>query len=254
MTSKSDWIKAYTDLPDHPKIMKLMDNLNIDNIHEAVGLIVMMFFMTCKYSWRNGDLKEYTNEAIARGLRWTKTDASILVKALQEAHFLDGYKVHNWRKYASKLIYERLYNEQRRNIRQTSVEHLSNIRRTSVKHPANIQQTSARVEERRVDGEGERDLRKEKELTPPRRGGVPPTPPLEEATHQPIETDILEVIKKTDLPDWHPPPTTQNNDKKKNLPRRRNRLVICRTSRQNQMISQCLRHKNQNRNQTTHQK
>ncbi len=106
------WIESHDEMSEHPKLFKLMDSLGISQI-EAVGHLHCLWHFTLKYAWQDGDLKKFGDAAIAKGAKWAGAPQA-LIKALQESGWLDEYIVHDWKEYASYLIYQRKYNKNRK--------------------------------------------------------------------------------------------------------------------------------------------
>lgn len=102
----TEWIKSYVNLADHPKVHSLALELQIEVPH-AIGILHLLWWFTLRFSWRNGNLKNFSDELIAKACHWQKTPTT-LIAALKKAHFLDDYKIHDWHDFAGRLVKDRL--------------------------------------------------------------------------------------------------------------------------------------------------
>lgn len=109
------WIESHEELGDHHKTLKLAELLNC-NVPTAVGHLHLLWHYTLKVAWKDGDLSQHPSNAIARAC-WWNGNPELIIKCFQESGFLDGMVVHKWKDYASQIIYQRLYNENRRQNR-----------------------------------------------------------------------------------------------------------------------------------------
>lgn len=106
------WIESHEEIGDHKKTHFLSTQLKC-NVPTAVGYVHLLWHYTLKVAWKDGDLKDFIPEVIARAC-WYTGEAGPFIEALQAAGFLDGMKVHGWKEYAKHIIYQRKYNEKRR--------------------------------------------------------------------------------------------------------------------------------------------
>lgn len=125
------WIESQVDLGDHPKIYTLSTVLGVRKA-EAVGLVHLLWHFTMKFAWRDGNLKRFDVIAVAKSSGW-EGDPKIFIKGLQKSGLLDNMQVHDWKDFAGRLIYDRLYNENRRC--KNTVKH----RIKSVTQPSTVQ-------------------------------------------------------------------------------------------------------------------
>ena len=98
------WIQVYSNLPHHPKVARLADELGLPGTTVnpnvvATGILVSL------WSWAaqncvDGDLRGCSDRVIADACQWTKK-AETLVQALVACGFLDkDRKIHDWDEYA----------------------------------------------------------------------------------------------------------------------------------------------------------
>lgn len=113
------WIESHIDIGEHPKTYRLSSALKVRQA-EAVGLLHLLWHFSMKWAWRDGDLSKFDNASIARGCKW-KGDADSFIGALKVSGWLDDMKVHDWQDFAGKLIRDRLYAEERRRGKSTTV-------------------------------------------------------------------------------------------------------------------------------------
>lgn len=101
------WIELHQSLPTSRKIMKLKRELTIKK-PTAIGHIVLVWLWALDNAM-DGDLSEFTDEDIAEVAEWPEKTAGAFVEALVGAGFLDrpgdgSLLIHNWEKYAGRLI------------------------------------------------------------------------------------------------------------------------------------------------------
>ncbi len=101
------WIQVYSNLPEHPKIYKLMDLLGLKKNRDAVGMIVELWCWVVVNA-TDGDITRFPPKAIAGAMEWSGKPQR-LYDALVDAQWLDRTKdgrvlVHDWEEYASLLI------------------------------------------------------------------------------------------------------------------------------------------------------
>lgn len=99
------WIKLHGEIWESWKIPALCSALNIGEA-QAVGHVVSLWCFTERNAWRDGDLEKWGELGISRAARWSGAPG-LLIKALSEAGFLDGFIVHEWTEHQSQLIYDR---------------------------------------------------------------------------------------------------------------------------------------------------
>lgn len=102
------WIQVYSNLADHPKIYALVDRMKLRRNSEAVGIVVSLWLWAAKNA-PDGDLNGFPERAIAQALGFQINYAKKLCQALVDTNWLDvdaegGYSIHNWSRYAGRLI------------------------------------------------------------------------------------------------------------------------------------------------------
>lgn len=101
------WVQVYSNLPQHPKIGRLADELgqskDVEQETVAVGIVVSLWTWAIQNAY-TGDLSGVSDRAIARACGWRK-DAGKLVTALISAGWLDEDRhIHDWEEYSMLLI------------------------------------------------------------------------------------------------------------------------------------------------------
>lgn len=101
------WIELHQSLPTSRKIMKLKRELSIKK-PTAIGHVVLVWLWALDNAM-DGDLTDFTDEDIAEVADWPEKTAGAFVKALVSSGFLDKLPdgslfIHNWDKYAGRLI------------------------------------------------------------------------------------------------------------------------------------------------------
>lgn len=103
------WIESHQELARHPKTKRLARAAGI-SIPAAIGHLHLLWWWALDYA-QDGDLGGYTDEDIADAMEWNDTDASILIKSLESAGFIDRdgetFHIHDWHNYAGRLIEQR---------------------------------------------------------------------------------------------------------------------------------------------------
>ena len=129
------WIESHEEIGEHPKTLKLATLLKVPAAH-AVGLLHCLWHFTLKFAWRDGNLRHFGAEEIARGSKW-EGDCTQFVSSLQKAGWLDNLKVHDWKRYAGEIIYQRNYNAKRKGLRKVNKEKLTGVKHlyAAVKSP-----------------------------------------------------------------------------------------------------------------------
>lgn len=102
------WIQVYSNLADHPKIYALVDRMKLRRNSEAVGIVVSLWLWAAKNA-PDGDLSGFPERAIAQALGFQINYAKKLCQVLVDTNWLDvdaegGYSIHNWSRYAGRLI------------------------------------------------------------------------------------------------------------------------------------------------------
>ena len=102
------WIQVYSNLPRHPKVSRLADELGLTSKGVnpnvvATGMLVSLWTWAIQNAY-DGDLSGCGARAIADACTWTK-DPQKLVDALVASGFLDpDMRLHDWEEYAILLI------------------------------------------------------------------------------------------------------------------------------------------------------
>ena len=104
------WIKAHSELRDHPKRKRLSRILKLDT-YQTIGLLNCLWWWVTDYA-PDGDLSKYEAADIADGIDYSG-DPDALLDALQSAGFIDERMVHDWYDYAGCLIEQRKANAER---------------------------------------------------------------------------------------------------------------------------------------------
>lgn len=112
------WIESHPELVEHPKTHVLSAELGLSVPH-TIGILHMLWYFAVRFSWQKGDLTRFGAVAIARACHWDK-NAGELIKALQNAGFLDGLKVHDWHDFAGRLVKDRIRYQKANGIRKES--------------------------------------------------------------------------------------------------------------------------------------
>lgn len=103
------WLRVDVDMPDHPKMARLADLLDVD---EAWPRVMQLWCWAAKVA-PTGDLTGLTPRAIARAAGWRK-DADRFVTALRDVGLLDAdNKIHDWDDQQGKYL-ERLEKDRER--------------------------------------------------------------------------------------------------------------------------------------------
>lgn len=106
------WIESHEEIADHKKTGWLAQILEC-SVPTAVGYVHLLWHYTLKVAWRDGDLKDFIPPLIERAC-WWDGETGALVKAFRDSGYMDGTKVHDWQDYAKHIIYQRIYNENRK--------------------------------------------------------------------------------------------------------------------------------------------
>lgn len=102
------WVQVYSNLPSHPKVTRLADELNlssavVDPDTVAVGILVSLWTWAIQNAY-TGDLSAVSDRSIAAACRW-KRKPETLVRALTAAGWLDDdRRIHDWEEYSMLLI------------------------------------------------------------------------------------------------------------------------------------------------------
>ena len=102
------WVQVYSNLPHHPKIARLADELGLSSAAVgmdtmAVGIVVSLWAWAIQNAY-TGDLTDISDRVIAEACRWKKRPET-LVKALIAAGWIDADRhIHDWEEYSVLLL------------------------------------------------------------------------------------------------------------------------------------------------------
>lgn len=102
------WVQVYSNLPHHPKIARLADELGLSSAAVgmdtmAVGIVVSLWAWAIQNAY-TGDLSDISDRVIAEACRWKKKPEA-LVKALIAAGWIDTDRhIHDWEEYSVLLL------------------------------------------------------------------------------------------------------------------------------------------------------
>lgn len=117
----SIWIELHQEMPRHPKTLALAQALKISR-REAVGLLIDLWTWGLNCADETGHLRGITNEGIAMAMDWPGRQAAKLVNALVDCGWIDGenegYSLHDWADYTSRLSDKRKDAERKREARR----------------------------------------------------------------------------------------------------------------------------------------
>jgi hypothetical protein len=94
------WIQCNDEMFDHPKVMKLTEQLGISRNDVIAGLL--HFWCWCLKYAPDGDLRKFTPSAIAAAFWYPISEGDQLVNAMIECHWLEVtpyFRVHDWWQY-----------------------------------------------------------------------------------------------------------------------------------------------------------
>lgn len=131
------WIQVYSNLADHPKIYALVDRMKLRRNSEAVGIVVSLWLWAAKNA-PDGDLSGFPERAIADAVGFKRTNGEKLCQSLAECGWLDqneigGYSIHNWQRYAGKLMQIMCKNREQMKIRSRRYREKSLITKDKLK-------------------------------------------------------------------------------------------------------------------------
>ena len=102
------WIELHQALVAHPKTKRLARRLGV-NLPTAIGTLACLWCWCVEYA-QDGNLERFDAQDIADAAEWTG-DPEALIAALVEASFVDAendvLRIHNWHKYAGRLMEQR---------------------------------------------------------------------------------------------------------------------------------------------------
>lgn len=114
----SDWIPAHEDLPRHPKLLRFANRLGVSR-HEALGLLIDLWLWCLRYA-ESGVLTDQDAGDLLDALNWRSPGLAAptsLLDALVAERWLDrrngAYAIHNWGRYAGRLMVLRASNRDR---------------------------------------------------------------------------------------------------------------------------------------------
>jgi hypothetical protein len=113
------WIELHQNLLKHPKLIRLAAQLSVEK-QDAFWHLVSVWLWALDYA-EDGDLKGFGAAEIAAAAEW-KGDSVAFVKALQDCRWLDKMRLHDWMKYAGRLVEKRVANRDR--MREKRAKHV----------------------------------------------------------------------------------------------------------------------------------
>lgn len=102
------WVQVYSNLPHHPKIARLADELGLSSAAvgidtTAVGIVVSLWAWAIQNAY-TGDLTDISDRVIAEACRWKKSPEKF-VKALMDSGWIDTDRhIHDWEEYSVLLL------------------------------------------------------------------------------------------------------------------------------------------------------
>jgi hypothetical protein len=103
------WIESHQSLGTHPKLDRLCEILDIEDIN-AVGILHYLWWWSIDYAV-DGNISKYTPGQIAKAAHW-KGDRKVFLPALVAAGFVDegedGHHIHDWFDFCGTLVEKRL--------------------------------------------------------------------------------------------------------------------------------------------------
>ncbi|HEX2986128.1 MAG TPA: hypothetical protein VHO71_04860 [Caproiciproducens sp.] len=117
----SIWIELHQEMPRHPKTLALAQALKISR-HEAVGILADLWTWGLSCAGEDGNLRDVTDIGIAMAVDFPVKKAQMLAKALISVGWIDqredGYCLHDWQDYTSRLSEKRRDAERKRTARK----------------------------------------------------------------------------------------------------------------------------------------
>jgi hypothetical protein len=228
----AEWIESHAALREHPKRRRLSRGLGID-MHATLGLLHCLWWWAMDYA-PDGDLSDFDPADVADGIEYDG-DPKKLIKGLQDAGFMDGLHLHDWRDYGEKLHRRREANakrmreareKERKEAEKAAAEEASSghVDTTCSARAAHVQDTCGATD--RQTGQTDRtDLPKEdaaavareaESATEERSSSIDDQPPEETpATPDPIDDDDpmdALLLELWEVPGWMRSPTDDRAD------------------------------------------
>jgi hypothetical protein len=185
------WIEIHQSLPNHRKTLALGDELGIEPV-QAVGHMVS-FWLWALDNVPSGELAGVKPSIIARAAQWTG-EADRLLQAMVGVGFLDydgEYRIHNWHRYAGKLIDRREDNKERMRAKRAQNVHNTCTTRAPATVPNSTQQNSTE----HSNGSSASELA---EVSAVENGNGPSESVLSEAAMKALIASDLPVMKSSD--------------------------------------------------------
>ncbi len=126
------WIQVYSNLPQHPKVIRLADALGLTSAAVrpdavAVGMLVSLWTWAAQNA-PDGDLSRVSPRAVAEACSWRRTPQKLL-DALTQTGFLDpDGRLHDWD------VHERLYMDALERRREQTRERVRRYRARSAEN------------------------------------------------------------------------------------------------------------------------
>lgn len=103
------WIEVHQTLREHKKLLSCADQLRIEPV-KLMGMLVSLWLWSLDNA-PDGRLSGISEKMLARVMCWPEKKASVLVKALTEANWLEEQngtlRIHDWHEYAGRLMERR---------------------------------------------------------------------------------------------------------------------------------------------------
>jgi hypothetical protein len=115
------WIELHQTLPRHPKLIRFAGMLRVPQ-SQAAGHLVFLWLWTLDYA-PTGDVSAFGPAELSAGADF-RGDAELFCRALTECRWLDADgKIHNWEKYAGRLLEVRRKDRERKALQRMSGGH-----------------------------------------------------------------------------------------------------------------------------------
>jgi hypothetical protein len=125
------YLKVHTDLFEHEKTLLVAEMLKTKTLYVGAHLVSLWTWAICNRV--DGKLEGMTPGQIALAAKW-EGDSGKFLSALQTAKYIDSdLSLHNWNKYAGKLIQWRTANKNRMQLDRTFRKLGGKVSRNSVR-------------------------------------------------------------------------------------------------------------------------
>lgn len=104
------WIKVEQSLPSHRKALLGSQLANMDR-YKYVGHLIAFWTWALDHTDDDGKLPGLPDDVLGEMAGLTKKQGRVFIESMKETHLLDvtecGYVLHNWEKYAGRLLDKR---------------------------------------------------------------------------------------------------------------------------------------------------